>query len=44
MKYVGETVNRKEYQSDERMVVLGIANWTTIHNKEDLIINEVIII
>lgn len=41
MKYVGETVNKREFQSDKKMVLLGIANWTTVANKEDLILTDV---
>ena len=41
MRYVGETANKKEFQTDKKMVVLGITNWTTVANKEELILNEV---
>jgi hypothetical protein len=41
MKYVGETVNKKEFQSSKKMVVLGITNWTTVYLKEELKISDV---
>jgi len=34
MKYVGEAVKELE---DDKLVLLGIANWTTVINKELLI-------
>ena len=40
MRYVGETINKKEFQSDKKMVVLGITNWTTVLNREDLVQDE----
>jgi hypothetical protein len=41
MKYVGETINKKEFQSDKKMVVLGITNWTTVTHNDDLIQDDV---
>jgi hypothetical protein len=43
MKYVGEAVKKdiRSLNQEEKLVVLGIANWTTVAKKNELIIDQV---
>lgn len=42
MRYVGEAAKNdiRSLNQDERIVVLGISNWTTIANKEELVYDK----
>jgi fibrillarin-like rRNA methylase len=37
MKHVGEAISSASLDPDKKIVVLGIANWTTVSNNQDLI-------
>ena len=43
MRYVGEAVKKdiRSLDDDHKLVVLGIANWTTVSKRDELIFNEV---
>ena len=42
MKHVGEAISSTSLDPDNKIVVLGIANWTTVSNNHDLLKKKVI--
>jgi len=42
MKYIGEAVNKNinSLNAEKRLVLLGIANWTTVAKRESLILKD----
>lgn len=42
MRYVGEAAKNdiRSLNQDERIVVMGISNWTTVANREELVYNK----